>query len=789
MSSLDDFISKRSIRTLTAILIACVTIPAVAVVFASSLYFYRDKLDEVNEQSLELARVSAMYHQDAIRQAQTLLETIADLPALKYQTAPEISEFFKRILASNPQYSFLSLILPDGRLYASSGSKDASINFSDRFHFQQAMSQRRFVVGHTIMGMVSNQPILPFAALVIGPDGELSGALLLGQRLDEYEKVFSALTAPSGTRFVLFDPQGTRLFRYPRRDISPAGEKVIPQAWDVISGSGENTKTFQVRDQAGLSVTYSYLKIADEKEKRSELGILVGIPTPSFSTQVWPVIAWTVFALGFIAAGAMAIGYFLSNRILTTGLVALEGKTSEIIRSGQLVRVDMVTGCNEVVALAKSFNRMVDFLKRDKEGRDRAEAALSDAVTRWRTLLATASDAVHILDQDGNLIQYSQSFLDMLGYTREEAAGLNVRDWDAQVPGHEVPQGISSLLSMPRAFETKHRRKDGRIIDAEINAKGVELSGRLYLYASARDISWRKQAENALRESEEMSRRLFENAPVGIFRTTMDGRLITANATHARIHGCASLEELRDHTREGTQGLYADTSKHGEVRQMLRDYGGVMGFESRRRRKDGSIVWVATNAYLIQDPSFPEPIIEGFVVDITERKRAEEELTRLATTDPLTGASNRRLFFERGAEEFARSLRHELPLALIMLDIDHFKVINDTLGHTCGDAVLRALATTCMDKLRTEDLFGRLGGEEFAALLAHTDPPGAKHTATRLLDALGRLGVPWEDGEVRFTVSIGVAALEPGDASIDDVLSRADKAMYQAKQAGRNRVR
>ena len=155
---------------------------------------------------------------------------------------------------------------------------------------------------------------------------------------------------------------------------------------------------------------------------------------------------------------------------------------------------------------------------------------------------------------------------------------------------------------------------------------------------------------------------------------------------------------------------------------------------------------------------------------------------------PLPGASNRRLFFNRGAGEFSRSQRHGLGLALLMIDIDHFKAINDTHGHTCGDAALAAMAAKCMDILRTEDLFCRLGGEEFAALLVHTDLPGAQRTAGRLRDALRALEIPCEGSAIRFTVSIGVAVLIEGDTSIGDVLSRADNAMYQAKKAGRDCV-
>ena len=117
---------------------------------------------------------------------------------------------------------------------------------------------------------------------------------------------------------------------------------------------------------------------------------------------------------------------------------------------------------------------------------------------RLQTLLETASDAIHILDEDGNVVQFSQSFLQMLGYNEAEAANLQVEDWDASIPKDQLVDTVRALIKNPATFETKHRRKDGTIIDVEINAKGVELESRFYLYASARDITERKLIEKAL---------------------------------------------------------------------------------------------------------------------------------------------------------------------------------------------------------------------------------------------------------------------------------------------------
>lgn len=176
-----------------------------------------------------------------------------------------------------------------------------------------------------------------------------------------------------------------------------------------------------------------------------------------------------------------------------------------------------------------------------------------------------------------------------------------------------------------------------------------------------------------------------------------------------------------------------------------------------------------------------------FFRDITARKRVEHALEQLAQHDPLTGAANRRHFFARAAEELARARRHGDALSLVMLDLDHFKRINDHWGHATGDRVLQAFAARVRSLLRREDLFGRIGGEEFVVLLPATGLEGALQLAERLRWHTEGLELEENDERVSVTTSAGVATLGTGDASLDTLLQRADEALYVAKRAGRNR--
>ncbi len=202
---------------------------------------------------------------------------------------------------------------------------------------------------------------------------------------------------------------------------------------------------------------------------------------------------------------------------------------------------------------------------------------------------------------------------------------------------------------------------------------------------------------------------------------------------------------------------------------------------------------------LIQTFTFLLPLLLGiawtfgFVMLNSERlevdlKSAQVELQRLATTDFLTGICNNRCFFENGEREIQRARRYGHPLGVLMFDIDHFKRVNDTYGHAAGDQVLVAITAACRAFLRDIDVFGRLGGEEFAILLPETDLAGGRTTAERLRSTIAEKGIEAGGATLNVTISVGVSVLSPGDDEIEQVLKRADDAMYEAKKTGRNRT-
>ncbi len=348
---------------------------------------------------------------------------------------------------------------------------------------------------------------------------------------------------------------------------------------------------------------------------------------------------------------------------------------------------------------------------------------------------------------------------------------------------------IDQVVAKPREGHATFEVKDNAAYFADY-AERVVSKLESKVRDLEREMAARKKAEEALQEREERLRLIAE--------TIEDVFWISSPGVKEMLYISPAYERLWERSRES---LYKNPRSfldpvHPDDREALERVlerhaqGQPYDAEYRLVQRSGEVRWVQERGFPILDAEGGVRAMTGVVSDITERKRLEEELKHEARTDPLTGSSNRRHFFTLAERAIRLSRRYQHPLSLLMLDIDHFKAVNDTYGHHAGDLVLQALVQACRQTLRDVDMLGRIGGEEFAVLLPETDAEHALQAAERLRQAVAAVEVPLEDGRaVRFTISLGVANLCDLDEDIDALLKRADGALYRAKEAGRTRVR
>ncbi len=303
----------------------------------------------------------------------------------------------------------------------------------------------------------------------------------------------------------------------------------------------------------------------------------------------------------------------------------------------------------------------------------------------------------------------------------------------------------------------------------------------------ARNRVDKARAQAALQESEQRFRDVARAAGEYIWETDRQWRYTYLSPQVEKVLG-SSPDELLGRSLFDFIPPGERNERRSWFRKLAEQKKEFSGLELRTMDTSGRIIWQQMSGVPILDQDGGVRGYRGAGLDITVRKDMEAELKRLAITDPLTGAFNRRHFLEKGQVELERARRYGQELSVLMIDLDHFKHINDTYGHAAGDQVLREMVKTSSRILRSSDVFGRLGGEEFGAILPHTDPQSARETAERLRRALAEMAVSTSQGLVRFTVSIGVSMIERGDKDISQAMKRADQALYQAKAGGRDRV-
>ena len=333
--------------------------------------------------------------------------------------------------------------------------------------------------------------------------------------------------------------------------------------------------------------------------------------------------------------------------------------------------------------------------------------------------------------------------------------------------------------------EFRVRTAKGHLRMVLVSTVGITLDGAPALLICGMDMTHQNEIQEQLRESEHHFRRLFESMQDVYYRTDTQGVVQHVGPGVRRVLGYEP-QEIEGRTAES---YYPQSSDRDAFKAAIMAHGEVSDFPGQMVRKDGTVIDISISSHALFDHTGAFAGVEGIYRDVTQRKNLERELQRLATTDMLTGMANRRSFLEVAEAAFQRAREGHAPLTLLMLDLDHFKTINDRFGHLEGDRVLAAFAQATRHQLRASDTVGRLGGEEFGLLLPHTTTAEGADIATRILEAIRALELSDSNGQpYRITTSMGLGTLSPGDRSLHDLLDRADQALYLAKHRGRNQL-
>ncbi len=333
--------------------------------------------------------------------------------------------------------------------------------------------------------------------------------------------------------------------------------------------------------------------------------------------------------------------------------------------------------------------------------------------------------------------------------------------------------------------EFRIRTEHGNLRMVLISSVAIEWEGAPAVLMCGMDMTHQSEIEAQLRESEQNFRRLFDNMQDVYYRTNAQGVVQHVGPGVRRVLGYEP-HEIEGRTAES---YYPQSTDRDAFKVAIMEKGEVSDFPGQMVRRDGTVIDISISSHALYDHAGNFAGVEGIYRDVTQRKNLERELQRLATTDMLTGMANRRAFLECAESVYAHSRINGEPLTLLMLDLDHFKTINDRFGHLEGDRALVEFAQAVKSQLRASDAVGRLGGEEFGVLLPATALAEGMEVATRIMNSIRALALTDEAGHTyTITASLGMGAFRQSDRSLRDMLDRADQALYLAKHRGRDQI-
>jgi diguanylate cyclase (GGDEF)-like protein/PAS domain S-box-containing protein len=408
--------------------------------------------------------------------------------------------------------------------------------------------------------------------------------------------------------------------------------------------------------------------------------------------------------------------------------------------------------------------------------RQRMEEDLQKIEEKYRNLVENINEVIFSLDTQGRFTYLSPVIEQVALCKVEEMIG---KPFTSFIHPEDLPKFLSflklTLIDQSEPQEFRILNKQGHIREVRISGRRVLHGDQLVgLTGILSDITQEKFAAVLLDRAEAKYHGLFANAVEGIFQCTLEGRFIVSNPACARTLGYESPEELIIQDSVCYRPHFVDPKRYKELMRLLEEHGLAKGFEAQVFRKEGSKIWISANVLAIRDASGAVVFYEGTMVDITERKRADDQIRYLSFHDKLTGLYNR-AYFE---EELKRlDTNRELPISVIMGDLNGLKLVNDAFGHQEGDKLLTQIAKILKESCRKEDVIARWGGDEFAIFLPRT----GYRVAMEIIERIKLACRPGSQDLMQVSIALGAVTKEDPLQDIREILKEAEKRMYRNK--------
>ncbi len=537
------------------------------------------------------------------------------------------------------------------------------------------------------------------------------------------------------------------------------------------------------------------------------------------------IIRFSIFAAPVLWAGDAAIDSFVFQRGSFMNLLVSEVTLYELY-SRSIILLALILSGAIITRVVVKHNRVSEALRESNE--------------TLRTIADSASDAIVMMNDAGKISFWNPAAEKIFGYKAYEAIGREVHELllpqrycESHQKGLDKFLSTGESLPVGRTFELTAKRKDGGEFPVEISLSALPLKGKWYSVGIVRDITERRKAEEELKAHRERLEQLVEERTdeLQAANELLLKEILDRARTEDQLYQSESfLNTIFDSFHEPFNIVDSDyriikfnaafmhmrekraTDIYGKkCYEVLHNRSSICKnclvertFRSKKpcakekvlKLSNGSRAWVEIYTYPILDHGGNVSHVITYTRDITDRKKEEEEkkelisnLNHLSTTDSLTGILNRRALNDMLNHEIERAMRYNSDLSLMLCDVDRFKNINDTHGHTVGDHALQAVTAALKASLRKSDILGRYGGDEFMIILPETTLAGAHNLAEKILSTVEELEIEVPGGNrVKLSLSIGITRCSMSIDNIDSIVGLADTALYASKQTGRNKV-
>ncbi|RTE66144.1 EAL domain-containing protein [Amphritea opalescens] len=751
-----------SLKNRLILLLFLVALPGFLMVIIHVQQLRESAISVSREQARFVVQHSVLHQQQLVENTRHYLEILADTAAVKQPSSPACSDYLASIFKLNTDYVNLGVPRHDGQLLCSALPIEKPISVADRGYFQRAIEHRTFAIGEYQLDRAVDEVSINFAYPVIDDQNTVVGAVVAVVALNWWNQYLAESDLPANSVAMISDADGLVIAHYPL-----AKDRIGTQA-SSYSQETDAEKGPILVDQDGIRRVYFSSELYRTPSGRVisfSLGIPVEDEIAAASRQLYLSLV--------LMCGVMFLVLMMAIKGLKRGVLdplSQLTRATRLLSEGHFTDVPLSQGAPQIMQLQQQFQDMA-------QKRLQAEQQALERNEELNSVFKALPDLYFRLADDGTILDFKADVESGLYASVDEFLQKPISEVmpeSVDFAGHlqQLNQDKQSV-----AWEYSLDSPQGKqYFEARLNRiAGVEQSVMV-----VRNITAKKEADGRL----ELSAMVFHAMSESILVTDADGLIIDANPAFSQTSGY-SLDEIVGKTPDLLRSGYQDKGGYEALWQKLIREGCWEG-EIYNQRKNGELypVWLTINT-VYDDLGLPSRRIAMFI-DFTEKKQAEEMIWQQAHMDILTGLPNRKLLGDRMKQELEHTDRDGLPTAVLLLDLDLFKEVNDTLGHAIGDQLLIQVASRISATVRSIDTVARQGGDEFMVILSQVKNMHVVNSISEEL--LHALSQPYLLGDetAYLTVSIGIT-LYPNDASnANDLIKSADQAMYAAKQRGRN---